>query len=132
MIGKGTEELKKQRGVFLLGMKLNIEEYYSAGDIIIIPSKFGEGFSNVLAEGILCRLYPMATNVGDAKKIISDTGTIIKDPSIIEIKKSLNYVLKLSKKERLKLSESSRKRVLKEFSVKKMSLLYNNIYKELL
>ena len=67
LIGKGTEKLKKQKGVFLLGMKLNLEEYYSSGDIVIIPSKFGEGFSNVLAEGMLCKLYPMATNIGDAK-----------------------------------------------------------------
>ena len=81
---------------------------------------------------MLCKLYPMATNIGDAKYIISDTGIIIKDPGSKEIEKSLNYVLKLTKKERLMQSERSRKRVLKKFSVKKMSLLYNNTYKEIL
>ena len=65
---KILEKLKKQEGVFLLGMKLNIEEYYSVCDIIAVPSRFGEGFSNVLAEGMLCKLIPVATNVGDAKK----------------------------------------------------------------
>ena len=70
LAGKDTEKLKKQEGVFLLGMKLNIEEYYSACDIIVVPSRFGEGFSNVLAEGMLCKLLPVATNVGDAKNNI--------------------------------------------------------------
>ena len=74
LIGKGTENLKKQKGVISLGMKMNIEEYYSVGDIVVLPSKFGEGFPNVLAEGILCKLFPVATNVGDSKEIISDFG----------------------------------------------------------
>ena len=87
LAGKDTEKLKKQEGVFLLGMKLNIEEYYSVCDIIAVPSRFGEGFSNVLAEGMLCKLLPVATNVGDAKKIISDTGLFLK---IVAVKKLPN------------------------------------------
>ena len=89
LVGKDTEKLKKQEGIFLLGMKLNIDEYYSACDIIVVPSRFGEGFSNVLAEGMLCKLLPVATDVGDAKKIISDTGFISKNYSSQEIAKSL-------------------------------------------
>ena len=38
------EKLKKQEGVFLLGMKMNIEEYYSVSDIIVIPSSFEKAF----------------------------------------------------------------------------------------
>ena len=98
LVGKDTEKIKKQEGVFLLGMKLNIEEYYSVCDIIVVPSRFGEGFSNVLAEGMLCKLLPVATNVGDAKKIISDTGFISKNYSSQEIAKSLEEALNLNKK----------------------------------
>ena len=132
LVGKDTEKLKKQEGIFLLGMKLNIDEYYSACDIIVVPSRFGEGFSNVLAEGMLCKLLPVATNVGDAKKIISDTGFISKNYSSQEIAKSLEEALNLNKKDTSIKKERARKRILKKYSIKKMSLLYNNIYKELL
>ena len=53
------------------------EEYYNIADIVIVPSAFGEGFSNVLVEGMLTNLFPVATNVGDAKKIIGSTGFIL-------------------------------------------------------
>ena len=108
-------------------MKLNIEEYYSACDIIAVPSRFGEGFSNVLAEGMLCKLLPVATNVGDAKKIISDTGFISKNYSSQEIAKSLEEALNLNKKDISVKKEKARTRILKKYSIKKMSLLYNNI-----
>ena len=131
LIGKGTETLKVQKGVISLGMQLNIEKYYSVGDIIVLPSKFGEGFSNVLAEGMLCKLFPVATNVGDSKDILSDIGLIIKDSSSKEIAKCLIDALDLKKQDLLKLKERSRERIKREFSIKKMSYLYNNTYREL-
>ena len=81
---------------------------------------------------MLCKLLPVATNVGDAKKIISDTGFISKNTSSQEIAKSLEEALNLNKKDVLLKNERARKRILKKYSIKKMSLLYNNIYKELL
>ena len=50
--------------------KLDIEKYYSMADFIILPSLFGEGFSNVLVEGMLTKLFPIATNVGDCVLIL--------------------------------------------------------------
>lgn len=131
LIGKGTENLKAQKGVIALGMKINIEHYYSIGDIIILPSKFGEGFSNVLAEGMLSKLFPVATKVGDSKYIISDIGLIIKDSSSKSIAKSLKSAIDINKKKLECLKIKSQERVKKKFSIKKMSFSYNNIYREL-
>ena len=52
-------------------MKKDIEKYYNLADIIILPSAFGEGFPNVLVEGMLTNLFPVATDVGDAKKLLA-------------------------------------------------------------
>ena len=49
-----------------------------------------------------------------------------------EIAKSLEEALNLNKKNISAQKERARKRILNEYSIKKMSLLYNNIYKELL
>ncbi len=51
LIGKETDKLDVPKNCIALGMKKNIEFYYSVADIIIVPSAFGECFSNVLAEG---------------------------------------------------------------------------------
>ena len=131
LIGKGTKNFKKQEGVIALGMVQNIEEYYSVGDIIVLPSKFGEGFSNVLAEGMLCKLFPVATKVGDSQNIISNIGLTVRDISSKEIEKSLEIALNFSKKEMIGLQDRACKRIISEFSIKKMSTSYNNIYNEI-
>ncbi len=132
LIGKGTKNFKKQEGVIALGMVQNIEEYYSVGDIIVLPSKFGEGFSNVLAEGMLCKLFPVATKVGDSQNIISNIGLTVRDISSMEIEKSLEIALNFSKKEMIGLQDRACKRIISEFSIKKMSTSYNNIYNEII
>ena len=105
-IGKDTEALEAI-GVLALGMKINIEKYYNMGDVIILPSSFGEGCPNVLLEGMLCKLFPVSTNVGDAKLIIEDTGLIIKTPAVNDIQKALTTVASMNKKELKKISENA-------------------------
>ncbi|PPR27422.1 MAG: hypothetical protein CFH34_00251 [Alphaproteobacteria bacterium MarineAlpha9_Bin4] len=132
LIGKGTNKLNSQEGVIKLGMKMPIENYYSVGDIIILPSKFGEGFSNTLAEGMLCELFPATTEVGDSLEIISNIGVTFKNPTIKELTIGLQKTLSLKKNELLILKKKSRKRIIKKFNPKKMSDEYNNFYKELI
>ncbi len=131
LIGKGTENFKEQEGVIALGMKVHIEDYYSVGDIIILPSKFGEGFSNVLAEGMLCKLFPIATKVGDSQNIISNVGLTCGGFSSLEIAKSLEIALNFTKREVINFKERARKRIILEFNIRKMSLSYNYIYNEI-
>ena len=73
--------------MYSVRLEKNVHIFYSIVDIIIIPSAFGEGFSNVLVEGMLTGLLPVATDVGDAKNIISNTGYIIKGSTVSVLKK---------------------------------------------
>jgi len=77
MIGKGTEMLKAPANVLALGLRRDLPRFYAAADIVVSTSIYGEGFSNVLAEGMSCGLVPIATDVGDARIIIGDTGAIM-------------------------------------------------------
>ena len=94
LAGKGTDKLDLPYNCIALGMK-NIEDYYNIADIIIVPSAFGEGFSNVLVEGMLTNLLPVATDVGDSKKIIGSTGFIIKGHTEETLKKELSKIIKI-------------------------------------
>ena len=132
LIGKDTETIKINKGILALGVQLNIEEYYSMGDVIISVSSFGEGFSNVLVEGMATKLFPVATDVGDAKFIIDKTGLIIETPGIMSIQKSLIQIASMERNFIKKKSERAARRVIEKFNLNIMRKKYNQIYRDII
>jgi glycosyltransferase involved in cell wall biosynthesis len=76
-IGAGTEELDGPPNLRRLGRRDDIPALLAASDVIASTSAYGEGFSNAVAEGMAAGLVPVATDVGDAREIIGDTGSVV-------------------------------------------------------
>ena len=131
LAGKGTDKLDLPDNCIALGMKKNIEDYYNIADVIIVPSAFGEGFSNVLVEGMLTNLLPIATEVGDAKKIIGNTGFTIKGHTEETLKKELSKIIKIKHTLIQNMGRKARDRAYKLFSVEKMIKSYDNIFSKM-
>ena len=128
LAGKGTDKLDLPDDCIALGMKKNIEDYYNIADIVIVPSAFGEGFSNVLVEGMLTNLYPVATDVGDAKEIIGTTGFILSGSDEETLKKEFSKIIKI-KQAFIKIKgRKARNRAHKLFTIGKMIKSYDNVF----
>lgn len=113
--------------VSALGPRKDMESIYPAFDALVLSSAYGEGFPNVLAEGMAAGVIAVATNVGDVGDIIDDTGIVVppKNPALMT--DGLNKVLAMSKAEREEKSIQARKRIVDNFSLKKMTDEYENI-----
>jgi glycosyltransferase involved in cell wall biosynthesis len=82
LVGAQTESLELPGNVIALGLRTDVERLYRCADIVASSSAFGEGFSNTIAEGMSSGLVPVATDVGDARLIVGNTGQVvpIRDP----------------------------------------------------
>lgn len=75
--GDGTQFLPERHNTIALGLRHDLPRLYAAADVVLSTSAFGEGFSNAIGEGMAAGLPAIATDVGDANRIIGDTGIVV-------------------------------------------------------
>lgn len=63
--------------VVIAGPPVDITDAYIGFDLFCSSSAYGEGFSNVIAEAMACGLPVIATDVGDARRIIGSCGIVV-------------------------------------------------------
>lgn len=82
LVGKGTRELAAAMGqsftvpVSGLGVRKDVPFLLRGLDIIVLTSSYGEGFPNVLGEAMATGIRCVATDVGDAAKVLGPHGQV--------------------------------------------------------
>lgn len=105
----------------------NIEKYYSIFDVFCLHS-LSEGFPNVLAEAMYFGCVCISTDVGDARIILNDDSMIVPPKSPKSLAKKLKEVIFLNEKEKEIISKRNITRIDSNYSIKKMTQNYLNIY----
>jgi len=128
LVGSGTDALSPPANVRGLGMRRDTAQLFTAADIVASTSAFGEGFPNVIAEGMSVGLVPLATDVGDAKRIIGDSGFVVapRDPEAFA--QVLAALVAMPEDERVRRGLEARNRVVAHFALERAVERYFALY----
>jgi glycosyltransferase involved in cell wall biosynthesis len=93
---------------------------YNALDLAASASDCGEGFSNAIGEAMACGTPCVVTDVGDSARIIGNPEQVVppRDPQALAA--AWQRILTLEPTQRAMLSQSSRERIKREFSLQQL------------
>jgi glycosyltransferase involved in cell wall biosynthesis len=114
--------------VHLLGDRDDMHRVTAAFDIATMSSAYGEGFPNVIGEAMACEVCCVATDVGDAGRIIGNTGWLVpkRDPEALAA--SWAAAIEAGVTERRRMGRSARDRVKVKFSLGRSIRAYQDLY----
>ena len=128
LVGRGTESLAVPANARALGARQDLPRLYAAADIVVSTSVFGEGFSNVVAEGMSCGLVPVATRVGDAALIVGTAGHVLTPGDRDALAQALSTIAALPADERRSRRMAARERIVANFSLEAAVSAYAALY----
>ena len=131
LIGGGTENLPAAANIIRLGRRLDVARLTAAADFVVSSSSFGEGFSNVIAEGMACGLPAIATDVGDAALIVGDSGLIVPPASPAALAAAIRMLAREPAAVRAERGARARARIVENFAMATAVARYAELYASL-
>jgi glycosyltransferase involved in cell wall biosynthesis len=92
---------------------------YNALDVCVSAS-VGEGFSNVIAEAMSCKVPCVVTDVGDSGMIVGEAGRVVPAGEPEKMAEAMRDLVEMKEIDRKLLGDQARERIAAEFSVVKM------------
>lgn len=118
--------------VTVAGHRTDVPAWLAGLDILAVPSAWGEGFPNVLGEAMASGVPCVATDVGDSRWIIGNTGSVVQPRDPEAMAEALAMLAGLGPDGRKQLGEKARARVIDKFSMPEIAARYAVLYDDVL
>ncbi|MCF6152005.1 MAG: glycosyltransferase family 1 protein [Candidatus Kuenenia stuttgartiensis] len=113
----------------------DVVKYLNCIDILVLPSEttpeWKEQFGRVLIEAMACEIPVIGSSSGEIPNVIGDTGLIFEEGNEKDLAGKISILMDNSEL-RQKLGEAGRKRVLENFTNKRISGMLFSVYNEIL
>jgi len=141
-VGRGVEtkeagliEFVRKRGlenrIFLFGEMQDVRKAYASTDIYVSASG-REGLPLSVIEAMSAGIPCVVTNVGDSAYLVGDTGKVVPFNDIDKLAQAIDELIAMTPKERRALGARAAKRAAEHFSLQKMVLAYEELYRQVL
>ena len=129
LVGEGTDsQLPDTPGIIRLGRRDDVPNILSAADMIVSSSAYGEGFSNAVAEGMACGLPAIVTDVGDARRIVGNTGIVVPPRDATALGKAIRLMCEVEN--RVECGQAARQRIVENFSLDRSVARFRQLYED--
>lgn len=121
-----------QNHFHLLGNRNDMPTLIAAMKVITLTSSHGEAMPQILTEAMACGVPCVATNIGDVKKIISETGFVVEAKQPASLAEAWQKLIELKDEEYNLLAVKTRERAVRFYDSQLMTNQYNKIYRALI
>ena len=128
-VGKGTEVIGPVNGVLALGERGDVPRLMAAFDALVSASVYGEGFSNAIGEAMAAGLPVVATDVGDARRIVGEGGIVVAPRDAAALSEAIAK-LRDDPNLRQNMGESGRARIEARFGVPQALARFSDLHRD--
>ena len=123
-----VDELQLRDKVRLCGRRTDVAAMNNGLDIASSSSSFGEAFPNAIGEAMACSTPCVATDVGDVRDIIGETGVVVPPRDPIALSEGWGRLAALSMVSRRELGQRARQRIIDRYSLAANAHQYAELY----
>lgn len=114
----------------LLGERSDVSQLMSTMDVYCLSSR-AEGFPNVVAEAMLMQVPCVVTNVGDAARIVGQTGCVVTPGEPDAIAEAVCTLERMGEQRRRAAGEAARQRIVNHYGIEVVSKNYDQVYEKI-
>jgi glycosyltransferase involved in cell wall biosynthesis len=114
----------------LLGRREDIPRIMAALDVFVSSSAV-EGFPNAIGEAMACGVPCVATDAGDSRQLIGDTGLIVPVRDAEALAANVLKLIDVGAEGRMALGALARQRISDRFGIAQVARQYEELYQEM-
>ncbi|MBC9031379.1 glycosyltransferase [Sphingomonas sp. JC676] len=114
--------------VTLASERTDVADWLPGIDILALSSAWGEAFPNILGEAMACGIPCVATDIGDCRSILGETGLTVPARNVEAMAAALGLITALGEAGRASMGAAARERVVTLFELRQVVLQYRRLY----